>query len=65
MLNICRICQKVIDNKAEIGMLVMGVYDQIPSVNSFRIKQSTLRFVPNTMVHVECMEEQIEDYLDD
>lgn len=57
MVNVCRICKKVIETGQRVQFKVIGVYDQIPSVNSFRINKRELVLKPGTIAHADCEDE--------
>lgn len=56
MVNLCQICEKVINEGEAVELVVEGIYRLIPSIKSFAMYKN-LKFRPGTLAHVECPEE--------
>jgi hypothetical protein len=57
MINLCNKCDRVLKNGEEIEMMVEGIYNLIPSINSFRVGKD-MKFRTGTLAHVECPQEE-------
>lgn len=57
MINVCNVCEKVLDNGDDVVMKVQGKYVSIPSTNSFAMSKD-MKFLTGTLAHTECEEDE-------
>ena len=56
MVNMCRVCGKILNDLDEVEMTIQGKYRFIKSTNSFALYKSGLIYVPESLRHIDCEE---------
>ena len=59
MINMCVICDKVIDDEEEVELYIMGKYKSVKATNIFALHRE-VRYKLNTLVHSRCAKEEEE-----
>lgn len=58
MVNTCHKCGKVFNHGDKVEMMVEGDYMLIPSTKTFALNKASLKYIPETLSHIECTEDE-------